>query len=45
VPLDDAQDALADAEGVLRVAEAKATDYSGDETKVTWQRVAAAEDV
>ncbi|MDF9878465.1 DUF4913 domain-containing protein [Cellulosimicrobium cellulans] len=45
--LDDARDALADAEGALRVAEAKAkaTNYSGDETKATWQRVAAAEDV
>lgn len=43
--LDDARDALADAEGVLRVAEAKVTDYEDDETKATWQRVAAAEDV
>lgn len=32
--LDDARDALADAEGVLRVAEAKAaTDFKDDETK------------
>ncbi|WP_454730409.1 DUF4913 domain-containing protein [Cellulosimicrobium protaetiae] len=43
--LDDARDALADTEGVLRVAEAKVTDYEDDETKATWQRVAAAEDV
>lgn len=43
--LDDARDALADAEGALRVAEAKVTDYEDDETKATWQRVAAAEDV
>jgi hypothetical protein len=43
--LDDARDALADAEGALRVAEAKVADYEDDETKATWQRVAAAEDV
>ncbi|MEK8229327.1 hypothetical protein NKG05_30630 [Oerskovia sp. M15] len=40
--LDHARDALADAEGVLRVAEAKVTDYEDDETMATWQRVAAA---
>ncbi|WP_454041477.1 hypothetical protein [Cellulosimicrobium sp. Marseille-Q8652] len=34
-----------DAEGVLRIAESKVTDYEDDETKATWQRVAAAEDV
>ncbi|GED10020.1 hypothetical protein [Cellulosimicrobium cellulans] len=43
--LDDARDALADAEGAVRVAEAKVTDYSGDATRATWQRVAAAKDV
>lgn len=41
----DAEDALADAEGALRVATAKAADYEADEKKAPWQRLSAAEAV
>lgn len=42
---DSARDALADAEGALRVATAKVEDYEQDDSKKPWQHASAAESV